>query len=317
MVPAAADEGLVLVPLARAAGFHYRARMKVRANGIELEVALDGPPGGAPILLVSGFGAQLIGWDSQIVDRFVARGLRVIAADNRDSGLSQECEPAVAALPRAGDVAAGRVAPPYTLDDMAADMVGVLDALGVGRACVCGRSMGGMIGQLVALTRPDRVTGLVSIYSSTGARDLPGPEPAVLEALLSPPPPTHDERVAAGVEWARLVGGTLPFDAERARVRSAAADRRALRPDGARRQQLALIAAADRTEALASLKVPALVIHGDADPLIPAACGKATAAAIPGASYVELPGMGHDLPPSVWDVLVEAIADFALECAAR
>lgn len=291
--------------------------MKVRANGIELEVELDGPAGGLPILLVSGFGAQLTGWDRPFVDALGERGLRAIRPDNRDSGLSQECEPAVAALPRAGDVGAGRAAPPYTLDDMAADMVGLLDALGVERACVCGRSMGGMIGQLVALSHPERVTGLVSIYSSTGARDLPGPEPEVLEALLAPPPPTHEERVAAGVAWARLVGGTLPFDAERARAKSEAADRRALRPDGARRQQLALVAAPDRSEALASLKVPALVIHGDADPLIPAACGKATAAAITGSRYVELPGMGHDLPPPVWDVLVEAIAAFAHECAPR
>lgn len=291
--------------------------MKVNANGVELEVEVDGPEDGIPTLLVAGFGAQLIGWDRPFVDGLCSRGLRVIRPDNRDSGLSQECAPAPADLPSPGDVATRRAAPPYTLEDMAADMVGVLDTLGVEAACVCGRSMGGMIAQLVAIAHPDRVTGLVSVYSTTGARDLPGPEPEVLQALLTPPPSTHAERIESGVAWARMVGGTLPFDAERARVKSEAADRRALRADGARRQQLAIVAAPDRSDALASLTVPTLVIHGDADPLVPAACGKATAAAIPGARYVELAGMGHDLPPPLWGELVATIADFALDCAQR
>ena len=147
---------------------------------------------------------------------------------------------------------------------------------------------------------------------TTGARDLPGPEPQVVQALLAPPASTRPERIDAGVEWARLVGGTFPLDEERARARAAAADDRAQRPDGGLRQQLAIVAAPDRTQALGSLDVPALVIHGDADPLIPAACGKATAAAIPGARYVELAGMGHDLPPPLWDELTSLIADFAL-----
>lgn len=286
--------------------------MQVESNGVTVEVEVDGRPDGVAIVLVSGFGAQLIGWDRPVVDALCARGLLVVRPDNRDCGLSEECGPPVGELPSVADVAAGRAAPPYTLDDMAADVIGVLDALGIASACVCGRSMGGMIAQLVALAAPERVSSLISVYSTTGARDLPGPEPQVVQALLAPPASTRPERIDAGVEWARLVGGTFPLDEERARARAAAADDRAQRPDGGLRQQLAIVAAPDRTQALGSLDVPALVIHGDADPLIPAACGKATAAAIPGARYVELAGMGHDLPPPLWDELTSLIADFAL-----
>jgi len=282
--------------------------MQLSANGLDLEVVVDGPDDGVPLLLISGFGAQLTGWERGFVDLLVSRGARVVRHDNRDTGLSAGC--AVETEPSMKDVLRGTAPPPYTLDDMAADAVGVLDALGIESAHICGRSMGGMIAQLVALDFPTRTRSLISVYSTTGARDLPGPEPEVLEAMLAPPPSSHDARIEAGVHWASLVGGTVAFDPERARRRAAEANARAFRPEDARRQYLAILAAPDRTARLQSLDVPALVIHGDADPLVRPEAGRATAAAIPGASYVEVGGMGHDIPPVLWDRVAATISDF-------
>jgi len=271
---------------------------RVSANGIEIEYETFGDPKAQPMLLIGGLGSQLLSWDEDFCALLAGHGFHVIRFDNRDSGLSTWVDDA------------------YTLDDMAADAAGLLDALGISAAHVVGASMGGFIAQLVALNHPDRVLTLTSIMSGPNGDDQVQPTTEGSGVLMAPAPDTREERIAMGV-WARqaLLGPADPFDEPHERARVTRAVDRAYHPAGFGRQLGAVIVARGRLERLGSVSVPTLVIHGDADILVPVENGRRVAAAVPGARLMEIEGMGHDLPRRVWPQVADAIASLAGEAA--
>ncbi|MBU1359890.1 MAG: alpha/beta hydrolase [Gammaproteobacteria bacterium] len=289
--------------------------MKVTANGIQIEVDDVGGKERPVVLLIMGLGMQLIAWPDQLVEALVESGFRVVRHDNRDIGLSQgfdEVPPANLVWQGIRQRLGLRVRSAYTLQDMAADSIGVLDALEIESAHVIGASMGGMIAQRVAATAPHRVTSLVSIMSSSGARNLPGPRADVAAALFRRPA-SNDETalVTHSLGLVRLISSPAYRQDEGAQVsRITRALRRAYRPTGVARQMLAVGADLGREEELRKICSPTLVLHGDADPLVPIACGMDTAARIPGAQFIAVPGMGHDLPPQVVDILLKYVVPF-------
>ena len=289
--------------------------MQISANGLAIEVDDQGPAAGPAIVLIMGLGMQLVAWSEPFVQMLVARGFRVIRMDNRDIGLSQGFDSfGVPNLAWAGMRHAFHlpVHSPYSLDDMAADTLGVMDALGVGAAHVVGASMGGMIAQSVAIHYPERVRTLISIMSTTGAADLPQPKPEVAMMLLAPAAKTLAEHVENSLAWAHVLNGpTFPVDEPRAREQAIANYERSYYPPGTGRQLAAIFASGSRREALRSLAVPTLVIHGQADPLIPVEGGIDTAEAIPNAKLLLIEGLGHALPEATWPEVVEAIAKHA------
>jgi pimeloyl-ACP methyl ester carboxylesterase len=201
---------------------------------------------------------------------------------------------------------------PYQLRDMAGDAVGLLDALGIRAAHVVGASMGGMIAQEMAIRHPSRVLSLTSIMSTTGDPSLPRAAPQVVTQLFKPPPLEREPYVAHVVELFRVIGaGAMPFDEERTRRNAGRAWDRCLDPSGAARQMLAIVTSGSRKPELAHVKAPTVVIHGDADPLVPPAAGEDTARSIPGAKLVTIPGMGHALPEKAWPRIIDAIVDNA------
>ncbi|MEO7707216.1 MAG: alpha/beta fold hydrolase [Caldimonas sp.] len=291
--------------------------MKISANGIALEIEDHGPPQGEPLLLIMGLGMQLVAWHEGFVESLVQRGFRVIRFDNRDIGLSENFDRF--GTPKLGldmlRFALGmRVSSPYTLADMAADSVGILDALGIPKAHICGASMGGMIAQQIAVRHPDRVKSLTLMMTSSGARKLPGPSMKVRGAMLArPKDPTDVESVIAHyVELYRLIGspGYPPADGY-VRSRLQISVRRSYRPAGTARQMVAIAADGDRSPLVAQIRVPTQIIHGAADPLVPLAAGRDLAAKIPGAALDVIEGMGHDLPVALWPRFVAGIATAA------
>ena len=291
--------------------------MKISANGVTIEVEDHGSPQGEPLLLIMGLGMQLVAWHEDFVESLVQRGFRVIRFDNRDIGLSENFDRFGA--PRLGldalKFALGlRVSSPYTLADMAADSVGVLDALGIPKAHICGASMGGMIAQQIGVRHPDRVKSLTLMMTSTGARKLPGPSLKVRSALMArPKDPTDVEAVIAHyVALYELIGSPAfrPADGY-VRSRLQISVRRSYRPAGTARQMVAIAADGDRSPLVAQIRLPTQVIHGNADPLVPVAAGHDLAAKIPGAELDVIDGMGHDLPVALWPRFVAGIASAA------
>jgi len=289
--------------------------MKLTANGIQIEVEDTGGEGRPVVLLIMGLGMQLIGWPAELVQALVDGGFRVIRHDNRDIGLSQGFDQAGTGNLLWQSIRQ-RIGLPvrsaYTLQDMADDALGVLDALGVERAHVVGASMGGMIAQRLAARAPQRMASLVSIMSSSGARNLPGPRPDVAAALIRRPPGrTEAALIAHGLGFARLIASpAYPEDDQAVSERLARAMRRAYRPAGVVRQILAIGADRSRAEVLGRIASPALVLHGEADPLVPIVCGQDTARRIRDARFVAIPGMGHDLPPQVVEILLQHMIPF-------
>ncbi|MDP2032659.1 MAG: alpha/beta fold hydrolase [Polaromonas sp.] len=289
--------------------------MKLRANGIDIEIedSHAGDTTGLPVvLLIMGLGMQLVAWPPALVQSLVDTGYRVVRLDNRDIGLSQKFDhlglPNLLweglkyklGLP---------VKSPYSLGDMAADTLAVLDALGVAKAHVVGVSMGGMIAQRVAIAAPERVLSLTSIMSSSGARGLPQAKPQVMRVLMSRPAGKDAESVLNHyVKLFKAIGSPgFPMDDAELRERIAAAAKRSFYPAGTVRQMAAIAADSQRAHALGGLRVPTLVIHGKADPLVPYACGVDTARRIPGATLVGIEGMGHDLPAGVVQRILEPL----------
>ena len=281
--------------------------MQIAANGLSIEVDDQGPPNGTPLLLIMGLGMQLTAWPEELVQMLVARGFRVIRLDNRDSGLSQGFE--AAGTPNLAWVTLRYllhlpVHSPYTLADMAKDSFGVLDALGIERAHVCGASMGGMIAQHMAASQPQRVSRLTLMMTSSGSRKLPQASAKVRAALL--------ERRAMGAhdvdaEVARLMRlltliGSPAFRPDPAafKARLTASVKRAWRPDGVARQLVAVVADGDRTPQLSRITSPTHIVHGADDPLVPVAAAHDLHARIAGSTLDIIDGMGHDLPAALW-----------------
>ncbi|MGE5339173.1 MAG: alpha/beta fold hydrolase [Gemmatimonadota bacterium] len=291
----------------------------VAANGIRIEYESHGDPARPAIVLIMGLGMQLVAWPDELIDGLVARRFRVLRFDNRDAGLSTQFDdhpvgPLMSVFMRWSF--GWPVAAPYTLDDMANDTIGLFDALGIERAHVVGASMGGMIGQLLAARHRGRVRSLTSMMSTTGARRLPHARLDAFLALVKRPDPeaSLDALVDHFVHLFRVIGSPgyetpLPLLQERLRRGLA----RAFRPMGTLRQMIAILASGDLSMLLPQVTAPTLVIHGDADPLVPVAHGEDTAAKIPGAQLKVIQGMGHDLPPALVPELIELIAS---HCAA-
>ena len=285
---------------------------RAHANGIEIEYETFGKAGDRPLLLLRGLGTQMIHWDRRLCDRIATAGHHLVIFDNRDGGLSTHFHRVGA--PDLGAVVSALLAGEepdvaYRLSDMAADVVGLMDALGFENAHIAGISMGGMIVQQVAIDHPGRVRSLTSIMSSTSEPGLPGPTPEAQKALSSPAPRERDAYIDQNVANQRsFTGDGFPFDEATRRALAGRAFDRAFDPEGVMRQMAAIIASGSRREALAGIHHPALVIHGTSDPLVPFAGGEATARAIPGARFQAIEGMGHDLPEGAWSQWVPTLA---------
>ncbi|MEM9056082.1 MAG: alpha/beta fold hydrolase [Pseudomonadota bacterium] len=287
-------------------------------GGLELAYEEFGDRDAPALVLIMGLGTQMIAWPEALCEALAAAGLRVIRFDNRDVGLSTRFD----GVPAPGPVKLQfmkllrrRVEVPYTLDDMAADAVGLLDALGIESAHVAGASMGGMIAQLVALKHPARVRSLCSIMSTTGNASLPGPAFRVTRHMfLSRPPAGDRERyVQHAVKTLRLIDGPgFPTTEAESRAMVERHLARAHYPEGFRRHLAAILVAADRSEALTALATPTLVVHGTHDPLIPAEAGRHTAEQVPGARLELIEGMGHIMPDSLCPTLASLMAGHAL-----
>ena len=294
---------------------------KIRANGIEIEYDETGPANGIPFLMINGFGSQMTSWSDEFRQGLAGAGLRFIRFDNRDVGLSQKWH---GIIPNAREVLEavrqGRKPEiPYTLDDMAADAAGLLDALGVESAHIAGASMGGMIAQLVALNHPAKTRSLISIFSTTSDPALPPSSPEA-QAALTTPPPTQDRAsvIAHGLKGRRTYATTrFPFDEQRVSSLIGAAYDRSYYPEGTSRQYAAIMASPPRSERLKSLKVPTLVLHGSVDTLIRPEGGRHTAQCITGAEYHEIEGWGHDMPPQMAPLVTGFIVPFVQKVEAQ
>jgi pimeloyl-ACP methyl ester carboxylesterase len=294
---------------------HHTEPALAKANGIELCYDTFGDASAPAVLLIMGLAAQMIAWDEDFCSELASRGYRVIRFDNRDIGLStrfpQHGTPDIMAL--LGQALMGKpVSAPYTLRDMAADATGLLDYLQIEKAHVVGVSMGGGIAQEMAIHHAPRLRTLTSIMSSTGDPSLPQATPEALGVLLAPPPKSREDYFQSYVRtWTVLRGPGFPLDEAKDLERAARAYDRGLNPAGVARQLAAILASGNRTEALKSVRVPTLVLHGDADPLVRIEGGQATAKAIPGAKLLAIKGMGHALPISMWPQIIDAIEGHA------
>lgn len=286
------------------------------ANGISITYEDKGPKDAPAILLVMGLGGQLTLWPDEFVDALVAHGFRVIRYDNRDVGLSTRFDAAGVPNLKWMFVKAALKLPvrsAYTLADMAADGMALLDHLGIERAHVVGASMGGMIAQHIAARYPGRVLSLTSIMSTTGNPRLPRAQKEAMRVLANRPMSGDTEAIIAySINAARVIGSPdYPAEEERLQRRVRNDHERGWYPQGVARQMAAIVADGDRRPMLKSIKAPTLVIHGEADPLVPLAGGRDTAENIPGARLLTIPGMGHDLPLALVDTLSGAIAEHA------
>jgi pimeloyl-ACP methyl ester carboxylesterase len=288
--------------------------MQISVNGVSIEVDDQGPAEAPPILLIMGLGMQLTAWPDGLVRLLVGRGFRVIRIDNRDAGLSQGFD--TAGMPNLAWATLRYllhlpVRSPYTLADMASDSFGVLDALGLPAAHVCGASMGGMIAQHMAASRPERVSRLTLIMTTSGARSLPQPSARVRAALLGGRPGASgdvDAEVTRLMRVFTLIGSpAYRPDAEEFRARLTASVRRAWRPAGVARQLIAVAADGDRTPLLSRIRAPTHIVHGAADPLVPVAAAHDLHARIPGSTLEIIDGLGHDLPAPLWPRFAAAI----------
>jgi pimeloyl-ACP methyl ester carboxylesterase len=294
---------------------------KVRANGIELEYDSFGAATDRPLLLIMGLGGQMIMWDEGFCEALAQRGHFVVRFDNRDVGLSTKF--GAKGIPNVIELmqrsATGqKLEVPYTLDDMADDAAGLLDALGLETAHVCGASLGGMIAQSVAIRHGQRLRSLTSIMSTTGNPSVPPAKPEAMAVLMTPPPTDRAGSLDAAVRTWRTIGSPgFPFDEAKIRARAGRLYDRAFYPEGSARQLAAILAHGSRVEKLRGVSAPTLVIHGAADPLVPLEGGRDTARTIPGAELVVIEGMGHDLPEGAWPQLVGAISEHTAKAEAR
>jgi pimeloyl-ACP methyl ester carboxylesterase len=286
------------------------------ANGITIEYESFGRESDPVILLIMGFSAQLTMWPVSLCEGLASKGFQVVRFDNRDIGKSTHLSQLGA--PNVGEammklMSGQPVEAPYLLDDMAKDAVGLLDALGIKRAHIVGASMGGMIAQIVAAKYPEHTISLTSIMSTTGKRDLPQAKPEAMAALTTPPASdSRNDRIAQGMKTWRIIGspGFPATDEELRAAVEAAVDRVPYDPAGVGRQLLAIVASPPRNDILKNVKAPAQVIHGEADPLVPVEGGKDTAASIPGAKLILVPGMAHDFTQALLPIYLKHIGDF-------
>lgn len=251
-------------------------------------------------------------WEEDFCNKLVDEGLFVIRFDNRDVGLSQKFEecgiPDNAAVVTAL-MQGQKIDAPYSLEDMADDTIGLLDALNIEKAHILGISMGSAIAQIIGYRNPARVLSLIPVMGTTGNPELPQAKPEAMEALLAPSPEEREAYIEQYIKTQKILWGTLPFDEKIVKKRAAVTFERAYYPQGIARQLAATLTNGNRKPRLAAVKAPTLVIHGSADPLIPVEGGIDTAEAIPGAELLIIEGMGHCLPRAAWPQIVEAVGN--------
>lgn len=271
----------------------------IEANGIELEYDYFGQDNAPAIILIAGSGAQMNFWEPMFCDMLVEKGFYVIRFDNRDSGLSTKFADSADSCP-------------YSLYDMADDISGLMDALEIEKAHICGASMGGMIAQIFACRYPDKTLTLTSIMSSTGNPGLPTISKETLDTVTAPPPDDREGYISHTVAmWKALWSKEFPFEEERARRYVEESFDRCYHPLGAIHHNMAVANVGDRRTELAKLRLPVLVVHGTADPMFPIEAGLDTAKVILGAKLLLIKGMGHDMPTGTWQEIVDAIAENA------
>lgn len=281
------------------------------AHGIRIAYDTFGAPSDPALLLIMGLGRQLVFWDAAFCEKLAERGLYVIRFDNRDTGMSTKFEQAGAPdiMTIYNALMQGQpVKVPYTLDDMADDAVGLLDAMGIEKAHILGISMGAAITQIIGYRYPGRVLSLIPVMGTTGNPKLPPPTPEAMNTLMTPVPEKRQDVIEHAVETWKVIWGSLAYDEADVREKAAMEYDRGLCPQGLARQLAAILAHGNRKPHLASITAPTLVIHGSEDPLIPVEGGRDIAEAIPGAQIRIIEGMGHSLPKAVWPEIVAAIA---------
>ena len=270
--------------------------MRTARNGaVEIAYETFGDASDPALILLHGLGSSMLVWPVELCEGFVDRGFFVLRMDHRDSGLST-------VLPDGAR---------YTLTDMAADAVAVLDGVGCERAIVCGYSLGGMVAQAAAAAFGERVAAMVSISSHTGEPGIGDPTPEALAALTAPPAATIEAQIETDLAGYRIWSSPQWRNEEAEREYLERSYRRAWHPGASQRQFKAAGRSGSRADALRALDVPALVIHGGADTLIGPDAGRRTAELVPGAEYLEIEGMGHDLPPQVWAPIISAVTSLS------
>ena len=284
------------------------------ANGIQIEYDTFGESSSPPLLLIMGLSAQMIDWEKEFCKQLAEKGLFVIRFDNRDVGLSTKFEeagiPDIIAAMRGQEFQAA-----YSLEDMADDAVGLLDALGIEKAHICGASMGAMITQVIGYRHPSRILSLILIMGTTSNPELPPPKPEAMEMLITPVPEEREAYIENTVVMWKVFWGSLDFDEDIVRKRAAVSYDRAFYPEGILRQHAAIISDGNRKPGLASITAPTLVIHGSEDPLLPVEHGRDTVEAILDAELLIVEGMGHCLPKVAWSQIVDAIANHTRKAA--
>jgi len=289
------------------------AMPSINANAIDIEYDTFGSTANETVLLIMGLGSQLIHWPESLCRELVDRGFHVVRYDHRDIGLSTKLDRAGIpnlALIMGAKMLGWRPRVPYGLLDMAADGVGLLDALGIAKAHIVGASMGGMIAQLIAAHYPDKALSLTSIMSTTGHSSLPSPRRDAMAALTAKPVDPNDREavIQRGIQLYKTIGSPgYPTADEVLRMKVVRAAERSYYPAGRARHLAASVSAPHRRRLLKSLDLPAVVLHGEDDPLIPVACGIDTAKHIPNAELRIIPGMGHDFPDALMPVFADAI----------
>lgn len=278
------------------------------STGVELCYQTFGDRDAEPLLLVMGLGGPMNWWDAELCHMLADNGFFVIRYDNRDTGRSSRCEGRITKRQLVRAFTIGGVRAPYGIGDLAQDAFGLLDHLEIEQAHVAGVSMGGMIAQTMAVSRPARVRSLTSIMSTTGRRTVGWQHPSLLPVLIAPRKPGKEAYVEGTVRMGRLIGSPgYPISEDEARLRGAETWERGVSQAGVLRHMMAVLTQPDRTQALKSLRIPATVVHGMDDKMVHVSGGRATARAIPGAQLLLVPGMGHDLPPQLFDTFTDAI----------
>ncbi len=281
---------------------------RVSDRPVDLCYQVFGDPAAEPLLLVMGLGGPMTWWDPDFCARLASLGFCVVRYDNRDTGRSTKFTERVARASLVKAYAGRPVDPVYTMADLAADALGLMDHLGWESAHVVGVSMGGMIAQTMALEAPERVRSLTSIMSTTGQRNVGWQHPRLIPTLLAPRGPGRRAYVEASAALWKLIGSPgFPQSHDAHAARAEETYDRGFSAQGVMRQMLAVVTQPNRTRALGALDLPALIIHGTKDRMVHPSGGKATAAAIPGAELVLIDGMGHDLPPQLFARLAEDI----------
>ncbi len=277
-------------------------------SGIDICYETFGKAGNPPILLIMGLGGPMNWWSVEFCDRLASKGFYVIRYDNRDTGRSTKISHHPVAKNAIFKAYAGRGKPPYGLSDFADDALGLLDHLGIDCAHLVGVSMGGMIAQTICITHPDRALSLTSIMSTTGKRTVGWQNPRVIPSLLASAGSTRESYIERSLKTSAVIGSpAYPPDDSGTRARAGETYDRGWSASGTVRHMLAVLAQPDRTKDLAGVDIPVTVIHGLKDPLVHRSGGKATASAVPGAEHLEIAGMGHDLPPALYDTFIDAI----------